>query len=168
MASLCGTSLIFPLLQKSPFCISRMAGCLLLHLSCVCVFACVIMHIYVCVCGWTGKLDLWVRPGLPRPNTAAAAPALVRTVWCCAALSCGGVGKRSEWTSEKTEEEWGNCRQIGLMVVLREEVVGPTAAGHPSGPAWRARPDLCLVTYSPSGDEHSGTFHQSRVNKNMQ
>lgn len=37
------------------------------------------------------------------------------------------------------------------MVVLREEVVGPTAASHSSGPAWRAGLNHYLVTYLPSG-----------------
>lgn len=91
MASLCGTSLIFPLLQKSPFCISRMAGCLLLHLSCVCVFACVIMHIYVCV--W---VDREIGP-VSAPRSARAkhrcrcsSVGPYSVVLCCAELrGCG-------------------------------------------------------------------------------
>lgn len=50
------------------------------------------------------------------------------------------------------------------MVVLREEVEGPTAASHPSGPAWRAGLDRFYVTWSLSREESTGSFHQSGVN----
>lgn len=90
-----------------------------------CMHACVRSHVWV---------DRVIGPVKVLGSAQGAWCWSICTAWC--SLSCGGVGKWSHWTSEGTEEEWGNCRQIGLMVVLKEEVVGPTAASHLSGLAW--------------------------------
>lgn len=142
-----------------PSCTSKknlpQAVCLLLHYGLiikrhVCVWLCVCMA--VCECVW---LDRIIGPVNVLSLCFGQAERYYseRTVWHCAALwGCGNA--ISVDFRGNSEEEWGNRRQIGLMVVLREEVERPTAASHPFGPAWRAGLDQ-----NAFGDERTGTFH---------
>lgn len=161
-AQLSSAALILPWLPLTSSLWVSAHFCLIVKFIRACL--CVIMWTHVCVC-----MHEWVDRIIGPANVLGSARAKrCCAVQCGAELSWGGVGKRSQQTSEGAEEEWGNCIQIGLMVVLSEEVAGPTAASHPSERARGAALDRSAVTYPPSGDEHTGTFHQSRVNRYLQ